>query len=206
MMLSTSTLICTICWLVKFVSGADPAVGLKPLPPRFPHNGASPWAPPFLLKKEEEERNKKGGEERGGRSKPLHSKLHPLLIYVHLTCVVLLFLLQMLYVEPNFHCHSCRISIFLHCMVVVIYPTICSDVYGVWIDVLMIILSTSCTRFCRLVISPVCAGRLVVSCYFFSCDGSGRVNYTALLWSYCFWLETESKHFPKWTTAIHFQF
>lgn len=63
MMVSTGTLTCTVCWLVKSVSGANPLVGLKPLPRRFLHNGVPP---PFeLLLKEEEEEG--GGRKEGIR-------------------------------------------------------------------------------------------------------------------------------------------
>lgn len=52
----------------------------------------------------------------------------------------------------------------LHCMVVV-FPPFAWMFMGTWIDVLLLlILSTNCTGICRLVISTVCAGRLVVSC------------------------------------------
>lgn len=90
--------------------------------------------------------NKKGGEERGGRIKPLflHSRQHPLLIYIYILVVLCCHFLQMLWFEPNFYGHNYRISISSHCLVFVI-PTFALKFMG-WIDVLMKILSTSCTR------------------------------------------------------------
>lgn len=57
---------------------------------------------------------------------------------------------------------SCRISVALHCMVVA-FPPFPRMFMGAGIAALLPLnLSTNCTGFCRLVISPACVGRLVV--------------------------------------------
>lgn len=66
------------------------------------------------------------------------------------------------YCEDSKLLSNCRISVALHGMVAVL-PPFAQIFMGVWIDVfLLLILSTSCTGLCKLVIIPVCSGRLVV--------------------------------------------